>query len=494
MHTLPDATLSALSELLTEKMGFDFPRERWGDLERGMLAAAHDFGGEGLESCARQVLAGPLTHRHIEILASHLTVGETYFYRDRASFDALEQNVLPTLIQTRRESGRSLRIWSAGCCTGEEPYSIAILLDRLLPADEHWHITLLATDINPMFLRKAMAGTYGEWSFRQTPSWIRDRYFRKVGHGRYELHPRIRKRVTFSYLNLAEDIYPSLTNNTNAMDLILCRNVLMYFTEARRHTVIGNLYRALVDGGSLNVSPSEASGKLFAEFAPAILGDATFYRKVGRDRVRVAEPEFQDRSYLNPSLPTDIGVAREMSALREPRPAMEPLSQASCMDDADGETVAPASGTGPGAEDDAEQLYTEAERRANEGRLTEAAALCGRAIARDKLNPKSHYLLATIWRELGRDDEAEACLKRTLYLAPDFLLASFAFGNLRLSQGRHEESERHFRNALTLLQRRAPLECVSEGDGLLAGRLSEIITSVLDSLPHTDEPGKHTGK
>ncbi|MCL5668881.1 MAG: chemotaxis protein CheR, partial [Gammaproteobacteria bacterium] len=217
---LPHPLLSRLSELLEAQIGLHFPGERWRDLERGIAAAARELGFPEVEACARRLLSAPLTHRQIEILASHLTVGETSFFRDRKSFEALEQYVLPPLIRSRRDSERRLRIWSAGCSTGEEPYSIAMVLDRLLPDHEQWNITILATDINPQSLRKAVEGAYGEWSFRDTPDWIRERYFKKARPGRFEIHPRIRKMVTFSYLNLADDVYPSLSTNTNAMDVI----------------------------------------------------------------------------------------------------------------------------------------------------------------------------------------------------------------------------------------------------------------------------------
>ena len=117
-------------------------------------------------------------------------------------FAFLEEKVLPELIELRRTTGKYLRIWSAGCCTGEEPYSLAILLDKILGDTKDWNITILATDINPIFLRKASAGIYGKWSFRDTPEWVRERYFTKTKENHFELLPKIRKRVSFTCHNL----------------------------------------------------------------------------------------------------------------------------------------------------------------------------------------------------------------------------------------------------------------------------------------------------
>ena len=116
-----------------------------------------------------------------------------------------------------RTKHRQLRIWSAGCCTGEEPYSIAILLDRLSQHIGQSSAKILATDINPIFLEKAAEGVYSEWSFRGTPAGVKERYFKPRKNGRFEILPRIRKRVAFSYLNLAEGFNPDIINGTNAI-------------------------------------------------------------------------------------------------------------------------------------------------------------------------------------------------------------------------------------------------------------------------------------
>ena len=278
---LADALLAAVSEFVAQRIGLHFPPERWRDMERGLEAAAREFGLADAETCARALLASPLTHAQLEVLASHLTVGETYFFREKNSFAALEEHIFPELLRARRGAERRLRIWCAGCCTGEEPYSVAMLLDRLMPDAEAWNLSILGTDINPRFLKKAAEGVYGEWSFRDTPGWVRERYFTRRRDGRYELQPRIRKRVMFSHLNLADDAYPSLVSNTNAMDVILCRNVLMYFTAEQARQAAANLRRALMSGGWLIVSPTETSNALFAPLSPVQFPGALLYRNAG---------------------------------------------------------------------------------------------------------------------------------------------------------------------------------------------------------------------
>ncbi len=406
-----------------------------------------------------------------EILANHLSVGETYFFRERRSLEILEEEILKPLLRSRRENERRLRIWTAGCCTGEEAYTIAIMLDRLIPDVKDWNITILATDFNPTFLRKAVVGIYGEWSFRDTPGWLRERYFSKSKGGRFEIHPRIRKMVSFSYLNFARDIYPSLSNNTSAMDVILCRNVMMYFSAEKAKQVVGNFYRALVDGGWLIVSPTEGSNMLLSPFTPVGFPGAVMYRKTADAKSLSGASQF-------PVL--QLPEANEVSLSMEPDVAAATLS------------ILPDAATFPLPQADQESAtlieggrnaVQQARDCANQGKLIEALEWCKKAIAADKMNPSHHYLSATILQEQGQHEIAIQALMRVLYLDQDFVLAHFALGNLHLSQGRYQEARRYFENGLLLLRKHLPDETLPEADGLTAGRLAEILASLLESLP-----------
>jgi chemotaxis protein methyltransferase CheR len=473
-----DQLSMSLGDLLAAQTGLHFPAERWRDLARGIAAAAPAFGMPDAESCARWLLSAPLTRHQIEMLASHLTVGETYFFREKMSFEALEQHILPQLIRTRA-SERRLRIWSAGCCTGEEPYSVAMLLDRLIPDQRDWNITLLATDLNPAFLRQAAVGIYGEWSFRDMPDHLRQRYFKPRKDGRFEILPSIRKRVTFACLNLAEDSYPSLLTNTTAMDVILCRNVLMYFSAARVKKVAQNFHRSLVDDGWLMVSPAETSNSLFPQFKATPLSGTVFYRKT-QDAEPPAEVAGFSVSPLAMVDPLDL-LATLPATLRMPE-AMMPVSAQSAA----AEPVASFESVSghPAGQDERAALYLSAQACANQGKLAEAIGWCEKAMAADKLDPATHYLLAAILQEQGENDRAAQALRRALYLDPDFVLAHFALGNLRLSQGQPREARRHFDTAQALLQAYTQDEVLPEAEGLTAGRLGEIIASVRRNLPH----------
>lgn len=512
---LPDPLLARYSDFLAARIGLHYPEERWRDLERATRHAARDLGFDDAQACVEQLLSRPPSRTQIEVLASHLTVGETYFFRDRASFDALESHVLPELIQRRRASVKRLRIWSAGCCTGEEAYSIAILLARLIPDLEAWNILILATDINPQFLKKASRGVYTHWSFRDVPSKVKERFFQRTKEG-LEIAARIKTLVTFEYHNLAEDTCPSLETNTNAMDIIFCRNVVMYFNPARSKQLMSRLVSCLLEGGWLFVSPIEAPQVLVPCLAEVKLSGTIFYRKgsalaISGTRLpveRTAEPTAAvSSSHPSFTVPGSRGIDPRGGELRVAAPQIEPQHRDAPIGPAVETDGARACEAQPAPDREAVELYrqgryTDAAERlhramelsptdpalmgllariyANQGCFEQAAHWCNSAVAADKLNPQWFYLLATVLQEEDQLEGAAAALKRAVYLDPKHAMAHFSLGNVTRKQGKLKESERHFRNAQSSLKHVAPEQVLPESEGITAGRLAEIIASTTE--------------
>lgn len=485
---ISERLMAQFSQRIAAQMGLDFPPTRWRDLERGMELAAAEFGFNAIEPCMQWLLSAPCSRQQIEILAAHLTIGESYFWRDRPLFNLLEKQLLPELIQLRRKGDRRLRFWSAGCSTGEEAYSVAILLSRLLPDLADWNVTILATDINPYALRRAAAGIYNEWSFRDVAPDFQARYFTKTGDGRYVLASPLKQLVTLAYLNLAEAVYPSLRNNTYDMDIIFCRNVLLYFAAEPAAQVVSNLRSALVDGGWLVMNPSEVAHSLFAAFDPTYFADVILYRKSGGicppaqrepkadkpDQCAKASPSVEPR-LAQPSVAASL--PRESSVLLVATPYDEALT---CYQQGRyTETIAIAA-LHQGAPDS--KLFGLAARAyANLGQLGEALAWCERSIAAEPLDPLLHYLRATILQEHGRLDAAVTSLHHAIYLDQHFILAHFALAHLAWQQADRLEAAKHWRNTLALLAKRRPEELLSEADGLTAGGLGEILQMIRPS-------------
>ncbi len=467
--TISEPQLVQLSRLVADRLGLSFPRERWADLERGILSASPDLDFPQCGLFIQRLLSSSLSRNEIEILASHLTVGETYFYRDSRVFKVLEERVLPELIRRKEKSEKRLRIWSAGCCTGEEAYSIAIAVSRVIRDQKNWNLSILATDVNPRFLKKASKGRYGEWSFRGCPAWIREEYFSKTEGGLFQLSPKIMEMVRFAYMNLAEDIYPSLVNGTNAMDLIFCRNVLMYFVPDRMRKVVKNFHQALIDGGWLFVSPGEASQVFFRKFIMKTENGTILYRR--EDGSRPVEVPIQHVLSVDSLEGETPECAEELSREAVPESTREnPLPPA----------PQPGEGDGAGGKKPVESMALLARACANQGMLAEAQEWCEKAVAVDRLDPGLHYLRAMILQEQGKVDEAIVSLKRALYLDQNFAPAHFSLGSLEKQIGKQKEAVKHFKIALSILGAYTRDEVVPMSGGMSAARLKEIVESTLE--------------
>jgi len=216
-----------------------------------------------------------------ESLLESLLTQETSFFRYPAVFEALEKRVLPEA-QERKfwESPRSLRIWSAGCSTGEEPYSIAITLCESLKFAEAWEIEILATDISRRALRHAERGVYSRRSLQELSLHQVDTYFAASKHG-YQVKQRIRRMISFAQINLADSVY------VGKLDCIFCMNVLMYFSEEQRLAILRRFYDALEPGGYFLLGHSETLTNAPLKFETVALDGCRLYRKaVGQEARR----------------------------------------------------------------------------------------------------------------------------------------------------------------------------------------------------------------
>jgi chemotaxis protein methyltransferase CheR len=488
-HGLSEQLMYQLSERLAEQMGLHFPQERWCELKTVVRRVARELRISDMAAWINSLQSARLTRSQIEVLAGALTTGETYFMREKPALAALRQYILPELIRARRDSGRRLRIWSAGCCTGEEPYSIAILLERILPDLCEWDVTILATDVNPRFLRVAEQGTYSEWSFRDAPSWLKENYFKSVAGHRYAILPRIHERVKFAYLNLGERSYPSLANDTQAMDLILCRNVLMYFSPETAARVVANFHRSLVGGGWLLVGAVETSAGHFSGFVARQLEGAICYQKkepvfapgfdfdipmpLTREPARSSESAIELHGTPLAAVQDDLQVPPSACAAAPYGEALTLFEQGRYLEAA--EKLASDRAVARSVEG----LSLTAKIHANLGDLAQAQRCADQAVAVDKVNNESHYLRAMILQERGLLEDALVSLRRALYLSPDFILGHFALGSLVRRQGECSQARRHFRNALALLRECDDAEVLPCSDGMPVKQLRETIECIL---------------
>lgn len=477
MSRFSDREYALFRDLLIDRIGLYFGEKKRRDLAIHLAAAMKQAAILEPKTYYAKLYIEPLDSALWTNLINRLTVDETYFFRNPAHFTALQKHILPCLIQRRRESGHLvLRLWSAGCATGEEPYSLAVTLLELLPDVDAWSIMILATDINSESLAYAAKGVYGQRSFRNdTPPNLRDRYFRPNGQG-LELLPEVRRMVHFAYLNLVEATYPSAASFTLGVDLIMCRNVTIYFDQATTRQVVGRFHGALADDGWLIVGYSEPLAANYRGFQPCNLDKAVVYQKASM-LAALASTSSSPHHHSSGTTHT--------STSDQPRHAAMPISLQTFGPPSESarQVEAQRPVTQPSAIDEtsAQSCYEAGKSFADRMQWVEAHEWLARALAHEPLLLEAHFTRALVYERQGDDQAALEALKRTLYIDRDFVLGHFALGVLHHRLGHTGEALRAWRIAQGLLQRIPPDEPLHLGEGLTAGRLSPVLTMNLES-------------
>jgi chemotaxis protein methyltransferase CheR len=213
------------------------------------------------------------TNVEYEGFLERLLTQETSFFRYPAVYETFEKRVLPELhVKKFWKNPRTLRVWSAGCSTGEEPYSIAITISDALSFADAWNVEILATDVGRQALKHAERGVYSGRSLAAVSDTQLTAHFNPVEDGQ-QVRPRLKKMVTFTQMNLASAVY------VGRMDLIFCMNVMIYFSEERRRSLVQRFYDTLEPGGYLFLGHSESISKMPVKFQAIVLNDCILYRK-----------------------------------------------------------------------------------------------------------------------------------------------------------------------------------------------------------------------
>ncbi len=277
---LSEHELSEIRMLIEERTGirFDESRERFFSTRvREHLQA------KGLTRGTDLLRAIGKSNVEYEALLERLLTQETSFFRYPAVYETFEKRVLPELhVKKFWKNPRTLRIWSAGCSTGEEPYSIAITIVDALNFGDAWNVEILATDVGRQALKQAERGIYAGRSIASVKEAQFAAHFTQMEDG-FQVKPRLRKMVTFAQMNLASAVY------VGRMDLIFCMNVLIYFSEEHRGTLVQRFYDTLEPGGYLFLGHSESISKMPVKFQAIVLNDCILYRKPTAEELQKPE-------------------------------------------------------------------------------------------------------------------------------------------------------------------------------------------------------------
>lgn len=384
-------------------------------------------------------------------LFKFLTVNESYFLRDKGQFSLLRHTILPELIQRQRHRNKSLRIWSAGCSTGEEPYSLAILIKELIPDIEQWQIFILGTDIYQQVIQQAEKGIYRDWSFRISQDNWQKSYFKPCGNG-WQINPEIRKIVKFKTNNLVQDIFPDRQEDIYDFDLILCRNVFVYFDYKTIALVMNKFHNCLKNQGYLITSHAEVCGQDYHQFKVIIFPESLVYQKFDKDVNYPRTPVINYPSLIKeqkfhvepkkidllPSVPHDNQyLLQEAEKLFYNKDYLGAITKAEEII-----AVKPK---------DFAACYLLAQIYANLGQYEQAQQFCQRAIDLNYSAIPPYYLLVNIAEETNDVEFAKILLKKIIYLAPDSVLAYVQLGDIHEKQQQKQQAKKMYHAALQVL-------------------------------------------
>ncbi len=458
--------LDHLRALIAVNAGIVLPKNQDRELLSLIQERLHKNGRITFEEYERRLnLNGAFAKDELRILFKRLTIGESYFFRDPRQFHVIETSLLKKCIQSLNP-GTPLKIWSAGCATGEEPYSMAIILDRPPFAAEGLTVDILGTDINEDFIETARQGVYSPWSFRNIDPDIKNQYFTKQNQ-KWHIRTAIREKVHFHRINLVRDDFPSHSAGLEAMDLILCRNVFIYFKPETVSRIMEKFAATLRPGGFLVTGHAEVTQYPVQMLKAVSYPESMVYQRYLKDEKPLQTiPSKTTRSSLN-TRPSGRGAkaispaARPTPWVRVPpaRPVADPkppgtdpkaeLAALFLNKEYDGLNQA----AGKLDPVPAFALVLMARAAANQGRLSDAENLCRQAIQAEDMNPSAYYLLAVIALDQGRPEDAKTFLNQAIYFDPDYAPAHLSLADL-LEQEKNLSKARILRQiAVTLIGR-----------------------------------------
>ena len=462
-------SFEALAGLLGSRTGLVFIPDRRPGAELGIRRA---MGRAGVDDPDRYRVMVAGSEPLLDDLLVELTVGETYFYREPKQFEFLRREVLPGFLA----SGEPVRAWSAGCASGEEAYTLAMLFTD---AGLGERARVLATDISRAALARAGRAVYGAWSLRGDGAATALPHLKREDEQRYSVVESVRRLVRFEHLNLALDVYPSFATGTVRTDLILCRNVLIYFDRETVRAVVNRLAASLSEGGWLVTASSDPALGAEAGLEAVVTDFGVFYRRARPASVAVAGEFATGAAPVGTTPPTPLPP--EEPGPRRPDPESRESVLAAARDDLARGRYSQAAERARPREDDPEACALLVRALANLDPVC-AAKACAGSVSRHPLSEELHYLHAVLLVGLGLDDEAAEEARRVLYLDRSLAVAHFLLGSVLLRLDDRAGAWRAYRNTRDLCASLPADAVLPLSDGEPAGRLFELARLELERL------------
>ncbi|WP_235913774.1 CheR family methyltransferase [Teichococcus coralli] len=466
---IPDADFLRLKSMVIARTGHFYYQDKDTLLWERVRRRLRETGLPGTAAYVERLKDPVAGEEEWAALVAAITIGETFFFRYAEQFAALQGTILPDII-ARNAATRRLRIWSAGCASGAEPYSVAILLRRLLgEALPQWRISLTGTDLNEAVLQVARRGLYSRWALRSLPPEEVARDFTPDTDGRHwALRPQHRAMVRFERHNLLSLLDAGAPLQLTEFDLILCRNVLIYFHPEVVERLVHALAERLNAGGWMLLGHAEPN-PAFTRFLEVVNLPGTIAYRRGGGALPSSPPAAAPLAASPVAPPFAPPVAPSVWAPLAVPPVPHPLPPRPA---APQPAAAPAVGA----------LLEEARLRADRGDLAGAQEACRAGLAVEPTHPALHYYEGLVARALGRPAAAEQAFRRALYLRGDFIMAHYQLGLLLLDEGRAAAGRRALAVASRIAMSLPGDAALEEGDGMTAQELRTAARLHLETL------------
>ena len=414
-----------------------------------------------------------------------LTSSESSFFRDKGQIELLRDRILPELIESKAQE-QEIRLWSAGCSTGEEPYTLAMLLDQLIPRQHGWRITIMGTDINRESLRQASEGTYSRWTLRGVDEAMLRTHFRQSGNN-WLLSPKIRGMVQFRKLDLLEDHLPDRAAGLHDMDLIVCRNIFIYYDSKQIATMVDKLRRCLGQDGYLLTGHAEIPMGQLQGLHARIFPESVIYQRSDSLRKRVVEPQ----AIRQPPQPRPSPVKREKPRIVEslqPPPVQEAAeavdemtrqAQALFQRQAYPQARAMAQSVMAKNPNHIEALMIAAHSSANMGQHELAEEFCQKAAGVHPLMAEPYYLMAQLSQTLNDFARTRQLLNKVIYLAPRFVPAYLELASIFDREGSAPMALKMRQSALEILQEMPPDAAIAQYETMTVQQLIDHVRGML---------------
>lgn len=453
-------------QIILQRTGIVIHNHRLDNLNQTLQIAQQRFAKPSCAAFLDILATCPADAPELTFLINQITVGESYFFRDEKQMAFLREQWLPATLAAKRKSGiRTLRLWSAGCSGGQELATLAILLRQGIPDLAQWNIHLQGTDIDTDALLQAMRGDYAQWSFRVTPTNIRDRFFEKHGN-LWRIHDNLREMMNFSYLNLVDDSFPSVLNQTHAMDLILCRNVFIYFDRTTISQVLKKMVACLAKGGYLILGASDTILNQIPECTSITHDNQVYYRRqdplfypspiltqnpsqnitplqpfaepTAASTGSTTQSPFANAAAANKPLPKPVVTEQQIIDLISTESWTEAIKLLEQLPDNCGKK--------------SRLLQYKAQVLANLGYTEQTIDLCRQSIAIEATDKHVYLIQGLAFMELGKKKDAEASFRKALFLDRKFMECHFQLGLLLLAAGQTSAGNKNLKNALALTE------------------------------------------